>query len=84
MPSMFDLRLVEDAVVPLPLEALNTCHKGICQCQWSLLKPGVIGTFHNVSKDYLPLYLAEFSFHPNYRENRNILMKFVATYANMT
>jgi hypothetical protein len=81
---MFDLRLVEDAVIPLPLEALNTCHKGICQCQWSLLKPGVIGTFHNVSNDYLPLYLAEFSFRLNYRESRNIFTEFVATYANMT
>ena len=26
---------------------------------WSLLKRGVIGTYHKVSKDYLPLYLAE-------------------------
>jgi transposase-like protein len=29
---------------------------------WSLLKRGVIGTFHHVSKKYLPLYLNEFSF----------------------
>src|ERR1700734_385246 len=29
---------------------------------WSLLKRGVIGTYHNVSKKYLPLYLAEFTF----------------------
>ena len=28
---------------------------------WSLLKRSVIGTFHNVSADYLPLYLAEFT-----------------------
>ena len=29
---------------------------------WSLLKRGVVGTYHNVSKKYLPLYLAEFQF----------------------
>ena len=34
---------------------------------WSLLKRGVIGTFHNVSADYLPLYLAEFTFRHNFR-----------------
>lgn len=39
---------------------------------WSLLKRGVVGTFHQVSKDYLPLYLAEFSFRHNHRENPDI------------
>jgi transposase-like protein len=32
---------------------------------WSLLKRGVIGTYHHVSKKYLPLYLAEFQFRHN-------------------
>lgn len=36
---------------------------------WSLLKRGVIGTFHNVSKQYLPLYLNEFSWRHNNRGN---------------
>jgi transposase-like protein len=35
---------------------------------WSLLKRGVMGTFHQVSKDYLPLYLNEFSFRYNNRK----------------
>jgi transposase-like protein len=39
---------------------------------WSLLKRGVMGTFHNVSKDYLPLYLAEFQFRHNNRKNPDI------------
>jgi transposase-like protein len=39
---------------------------------WSLLKRGIIGTFHNVSKKYLPLYLAEFQFRHNNRENEDI------------
>ncbi len=35
----------------------------------SLLKHSVIGTYHNVSRRYLPLYLNEFSFRFNYRKN---------------
>ncbi len=36
---------------------------------WALLKRGIVGTFHNVSKDYLPLYLNEFSFRHNHRKD---------------
>jgi len=36
---------------------------------WSLLKRGVMGTYHHMSKEYLPLYLAEFSFRHNNRNN---------------
>ena len=39
---------------------------------WALLKRGVIGTYHNVSRRYLPLYLAEFEFRHNNRENPDI------------
>lgn len=28
---------------------------------WSLLNRGIMGSFHQVSRDYLPLYLNEFS-----------------------
>jgi transposase-like protein len=38
---------------------------------WSLLKRGVIGTYHNTSADYLPLYLAEFTFRHNFRQERD-------------
>src|SRR2546430_9981420 len=34
---------------------------------WSLLKRGTIGTFHNISAEYLPLYLAELTFRHNFR-----------------
>jgi hypothetical protein len=31
------------------------------------LKRGIMGSFHHVSKEYVPLYLAEFSFrHPKF------------------
>lgn len=39
---------------------------------WALLKRGIIGTYHHVSKKYLPLYLAEFQFRFNNRKNPDI------------
>lgn len=39
---------------------------------WSLLKRGIIGTFHNVSRKYLPLYVAEFEWRYNNRITEDI------------
>jgi transposase-like protein len=39
---------------------------------WSLLKRGIIGNYHKVSKKYLPLYLNEFTFRFNHRNDKDI------------
>jgi predicted RNA-binding Zn-ribbon protein involved in translation (DUF1610 family) len=45
---------------------------------WSLLKRGIMGTFHKVSAKYLPLYVAEFEFRYNNRNNPDIFGAAVA------
>ena len=45
---------------------------------WSLLKRGIMGTFHKVSAKYLPLYVAEFEFRYNNRKNVDIFGAAVA------
>jgi transposase-like protein len=40
--------------------------------------PGLVGTYHKVSKDYLPLYLNEFSFRFNNRNDPGILRAVIA------
>jgi hypothetical protein len=38
----------------------------------NILKSGVVGTFHKVSAKNMPLYVAEFQFRYNNRENADI------------
>jgi hypothetical protein len=53
-------------------------HTNSVESFWSLLKRGVLGTYHNVSKKYLPLYLAEFQYRFNNRGNENIFFDVIA------
>jgi len=39
---------------------------------WSLIKRGIVGTFHKVSAKYLPLYVAEFEWRYNNRKNPDL------------
>jgi len=54
-------------------------HTNNLESFWSLLKRGVVGTFHKVSKDYLPLYLNEFSFRHNHRKDPDMFGALVTT-----
>jgi transposase-like protein len=47
-------------------------HTNTIEGFWSIVKRGVIGTFHKVSRKYLPLYVNEFEFRYNNRGNADI------------
>jgi len=53
-------------------------HTNNIESLWSLLRRGIIGTYHNVSKKYLPLYLAEFPFRHNHRKSPDMFGEIVA------
>lgn len=50
-------------------------HTNSLESFWSPLKRGVIGTYHHASKDYLPLYLNEFSWRFNNRNNSEMFRR---------
>lgn len=72
----------------MPHEAVNhsaneyvrgIVHTGTIDGFWSLLKRGIMGSYHHVSKDYLPLYLNEFSFRYNNRKNPDVFGDLLTT-----
>ncbi len=44
-----------------------------------MLKRGIMGSYHHVSKDYLPLYLNEFSYRYNNRKNAEVFGDLLTT-----
>ncbi len=46
-----------------------TVHSNTVESSFSLLKHGVFGAFHHISKKHLPLYLSEFDFRWNTRQD---------------
>jgi len=45
---------------------------------WSIFKRGIVGSFHKVSRKYMPLYVAEFQFRYNNRFNDDIFGRAIA------
>ena len=44
---------------------IGAVHTNTIEGFWSIFKRGIVGSFHKVSKKYLPLYVAEFQFRYN-------------------
>jgi hypothetical protein len=51
---------------------VGAIHTNTIEGFWSIFKRGVVGTFHKVSAKYMPLYVAEFQFRYNNRDNADI------------
>jgi transposase-like protein len=51
---------------------VGAVHTNTIEGFWSIFKRGVVGTFHKVNRKYMPLYVAEFQFRYNNRENADI------------
>lgn len=57
---------------------VGAIHTNTIEGFWSIVKRGIMGTFHKVSKKYLPLYVNEFQFRYNHRNNPRIFQAAVA------
>ena len=51
---------------------VGAVHTNTIEGFWSIFKRGVVGTFHQISAKYMPLYVAEFQFRYNNRFNSDI------------
>lgn len=51
---------------------IGAIHTNTIEGFWSIFKRGRVGTFHKVSRKYMPLYVAELQFRYNNRMNPNI------------
>ena len=54
-------------------------HTNTIEGFWSMVKRGIMGSFHKVSRKYLPLYVNEFEFRYNNRLNPDIFGTAIAS-----
>ncbi len=58
---------------------VGSTHTNTIEGFWSLFKRGIIGSYHKVSKEYLPLYVNEFAWRFNNRKNPNAFADLITT-----
>jgi hypothetical protein len=51
---------------------VGAVHTNTIKGFWSLIKRGIVGSYHKVSRKYLPLYVAKLQFRYNNRQNPDI------------
>lgn len=56
---------------------VGAVHTNTIEGFWSIFKRGIMGSFHKVSKKYLPLYVAEFEFRYNARKQQPLMFDMV-------
>jgi transposase-like protein len=70
MPKIFTHKSVKHSAKEyVRKEGIFKAHTNTAESKFSLLKRGIMGTFHQVSKRHLPLYLAEFDHRFNHRKD---------------
>jgi DNA-directed RNA polymerase subunit RPC12/RpoP len=57
----------------------GTVHTQTIESFWSLLKRGIMGSYHHVTREYLPLYVNEFAFRFNHRGDPAMFEKLLQT-----
>lgn len=54
-------------------------HTNTIEGFWSMFKRGIVGNFHHVSRTYMPLYVNEFEFRHNNRDNEDAFGEIIAS-----